>query len=186
MTSSNLAVFPTHLTSRTFNRHEYLPQWSDALWKIEQGTVRTLTWTEEGNIIGLGYWGPGDVIGRPLSKLDPYQVECTTPVTARLIPPSMWSSELDAILSYTQQAQELHSIVQCQRSNQRLLKFLIWLASKFGSATETGTLINLRLTHMEISDVIGTTRVSVTRMMQKLEQDGQILRPRRHYVVLIN
>ncbi len=186
MTSSNLAVFPVHLTSRTFKRHECLPQWSDALWKIEQGVVRTLTWTEEGHIIGLGYWGPGDLIGQPLSKLDPYQVECITPVTARLIPPSIWSSELNGILSYTQQAQELHSIVQCQKTDQRLLKFLAWLANKFGRIIETGTLIDLRLTHIEISEVIGTTRVSVTRVIQKLEDQGKILRPRRHYIVLAN
>ncbi len=36
----------------------------------------------------------------------------------------------------------------------------------------------------EIADVIGTTQVSLTRMMQRLERFGRLSRPRRHYFVL--
>jgi CRP-like cAMP-binding protein len=184
--SSNLAIFPPQLALQNFNRYDCLPLWPEALWKIDQGIVRTITWTEDGKIISLGYWGPGDVIGQPLSRLDPYQIECKTSVTASLIPPIMWSSQLDAILTHIQDAQELHSIVQNSTTDQRLLNFLIWLGQKFGYPIETGILIDLRLTHLEIADVIGTTRVSVTRMMQRLENRGYISRPRRHYIVLNN
>ncbi|MGL5082113.1 MAG: Crp/Fnr family transcriptional regulator [Microcoleaceae cyanobacterium] len=183
MAASNVVVLVDQ-TSRSFGRRDLVPLWPDALWKIEQGVVRTLTWSEEGTLISLGYWGKGDVVGQPLTRLDPYQIECLTPVSADLIPPQQWSQELDAILSHTQQAQELHSIVQTQGTDQRLLSFLNWLAKKFGQSTDMGRLIDLRLTHLEISDVIGTTRVSVTRMMCRLEAQGIILRPGRHSIVL--
>ncbi|MGB3403360.1 MAG: helix-turn-helix domain-containing protein [Microcoleaceae cyanobacterium] len=75
----------------------------------------------------------------------------------------MWSSQLDAILAHIQDAQELHSIVQNSTTDRRLLNFLIWLDQKFGHPIETGIFINLRLTHLEIADAVGTTRVSVTR-----------------------
>ncbi|MCG5059609.1 MAG: Crp/Fnr family transcriptional regulator [Limnoraphis sp. WC205] len=188
MTISKLAVLPSSQTfsqkSRDFCRRDLIPLWPEALWKIEAGIVRTVTWSEEGNQISLGYWGVGDVIGQPLSRLDPFQVECLTPVTVSLIPPPQWSEELESILSHVKQAQELHSIVQTQSTDLRLLNFLNWLAKKFGNPTELGLLIDVRLTHLEIADVIGITRVSVTRMMQKLEQRGIILRPRRHCIIL--
>jgi CRP-like cAMP-binding protein len=186
VTSSHLTVFPTSLTPRTFNRQDCLPLWPETLWKIDRGIVRTITWTAEGRIISLGYWGPGDVIGQPLSRLDPYQMECRTSVAVSLIPPTLWPAQLDSILAHIQDAQELHSIVQSTGTEQRLLNFLMWLGKKFGHSTEVGKLIDLRLTHLEIADVIGTTRVSVTRMMQRLEHQGYISRPRRHYVVLLN
>lgn len=184
MSISKLAILPTQTQSRQFNRRDIIPLWPDILWKIETGVVRTVTWLEDGTLISMGYWGEGDVVGQPLSRLDPFQIECLTPVTVSLIPSQQWSQELEAILSYTQQAQELHSIVQVQSTDQRLLKFLQWLAKKFSYPTELGLLIDLRLTHLEIADVLGITRVSVTRMMQKLEQQGLILRPERHCIVL--
>ncbi|MGF1493724.1 MAG: Crp/Fnr family transcriptional regulator [Microcoleaceae cyanobacterium] len=183
MTASNLVLLPNQ-GSHSFGRRELVPLWPDTIWKIQQGVVRTLTWSEDGILISLGYWGEGDIVGQPLTRLDPYQIECLTTVSAQPVPPQQWSEELTAILSCTQQAQELHSIVQIQSTDQRLLNFLQWLGRKFGQVTETGRLINLRLTHLEISDVIGTTRVSVTRMMQRLETRGVILRPCRHSIIL--
>lgn len=184
MATLQLVAVPDSLKSRRFCRGDFVPLWPDALWKIEEGVVRTLTWGDEGNLIGLGYWGPGEIIGQPLSRLNPYQIECLTPVKVNLIPSGQWPQELDRILCYLQQMEELHSLLQTQRTDERLLNFLGWLAKKFGCPVEEGTLINLRLTHLEMSNVIGTTRVSVTRMMTKLEREGMILRPRRHCVVL--
>lgn len=56
----------------------------------------------------------------------------------------------------------------------------MWLAQKFGREVEQGQLIDLRLTHTDIAEVIGGTRVTVTRLLSQFEQDGIINRPRRH------
>lgn len=45
------------LTQRLFTRREIIPQRNDVLWRIERGAVRTLTWSEDGTFITLGYWG---------------------------------------------------------------------------------------------------------------------------------
>jgi len=57
---------------------------------------------------------------------------------------------------------------------QRLQQLLSWLALKFGHPIHQGRLIQLRLTHQDIADAIGTTRVTVTRLMQDLERSGEI------------
>jgi hypothetical protein len=50
-----------------FKRRDSLPLSKTVLWQIESGAVRTLTFTEGGTIIPLGFWGIGDIVGQPLS-----------------------------------------------------------------------------------------------------------------------
>lgn len=62
-----LSAPPTWLVTRqTFDRRSLLPLKPDTLWRIETGVVRNMTWFENGNLVNLGLWGPGDVVGRVL------------------------------------------------------------------------------------------------------------------------
>lgn len=175
---------PTDLMQRTLSCRDLIPLQPDALWKITWGVVRTLTWDEEGTPATLGYWGPGDVVGQPLSRIEPYQIECLTSVEAELIPFHQSHQALDALFLHIQQAEELLSIVRHERMHCRLQQILVWLAQKFGREVNSGRLIDLRLTHQAIAEVIGTTRVTVTRLLNQFEREGVISRPRRHYIVL--
>jgi len=47
-----------------------------------------------------------------------------------------------------------------------------------------GELIDLRLTHQGIAEAIGSTRVTVTRLLKELESERKILRQQRHYIVI--
>ncbi|HEY9707605.1 MAG TPA: Crp/Fnr family transcriptional regulator, partial [Oculatellaceae cyanobacterium] len=156
----------------------------DTLWKIEQGIVRTLTWSEQGTLTVLGYWGQGDVVGQPLSSLHPYTIECWTGVEVSCIPSQHWHHALDAIFLHTQQTKELLNIVRIERVTQRLLQLLVWLTQKFGREMSSGKLIDVRLTHQAIAELIGTTRVTITRLLKEFEQQGIIARPRRNFILL--
>jgi CRP-like cAMP-binding protein len=180
-TSSDLA---SSLTKRTFERQNRLPLDSRFLWKIERGVVRTLTWSKEGIPTTLGLWGSGDVVGKPLSQTDPYEVECLEPVTATALPLHLWVHELDAILLYARQTENLLNIISHQTVYLRLLELLTWLAHKFGCEVETGKLIMLRLTHQEIAETIASSRVTVTRMLGVLEKEGKIIR-NEHQLILL-
>lgn len=184
MNISTLVSPPLTSRPRTFNPREQIPLLSNTLWKIERGVLRTLTWKEDGTLISLGYWGQNDIVGRPLSQLDPYQIECVSSVEVSVIPSTHWSNYTDGILTHLRQIEELQTIFHTQGTEQRLLNCLKWLGKKFGRLTPDGLLIDLRLTHADISDLIGMTRVSVTRMMIKLEQDELIQRPGRHCIIL--
>lgn len=183
-----LTIYPPALTAnssqRTFNRHDLIPLQPDVLWQVEQGTVRSLTWSEKGTAVTLGYWGIGDVVGQPLSSVQPYQIECLTSVEASYIPAHQWNQALDAIFRHIRQAEELLCIVRQEPTYERLLQLLIWLAQKFGRSVEPGQLIDLRLTHQDIAEVIGATRVTVTRLLSRFEQEGIIHRPCRHFILL--
>jgi len=159
-----------------------IPLRADVLWKIERGVVRTTTWSEAGRLVTLGYWGSLDVVGQPLSRVEPYQIECLTSVEVSLLPSERWHQALDAILLHIQQSEELLNIVRQEGVQRRLQEMFVWLAHKFGRKVEQGQLIDLRLTHQEIAEVIGATRVTVTRLLKQFEQEGIIYRSQQHFI----
>ncbi len=166
---------------RVFKKRECIPL-DGILWRIEMGMVRTLTLAEDGTIVSLGFWGVKDVIGQPLSCIQPYQIECLTKVKAiALKPDDCWDLH-QVMLSHIHQMQELlrvrHGLIQ-----QRLLQFLDWLANKFGFRVEQGRIIPLRLTHQDLAEVLGTTRVTVTRLLQQFQRQG-IINQGNHQIIL--
>ena len=171
------------LTQRVFSRRDLIPPRQDVLWRIERGAVRTVTWSEQGTFITLGYWGTGDVVGHSLSRVKPYQIECLTSVETSILQSDQWYQALDAMLLHIQQAEELLSIVHRKPVSLRLWQFLVWLSQKFGCDIEQGRLIDLGLTHQEMAEVINTTRVSVTRMLQQFEDEGMLLRHQRRLII---
>jgi CRP-like cAMP-binding protein len=179
-----LSAESVDLKRSKFSRRSLLPLGANYLWKIESGVVRTLTWLEDGTTVTLGLWGVGDVVGRVLSTAEPYQIECLTPVEVTLLSLDKWYQVNEAIIQHTQQIQELLQIVHCRSVDASLLKLLAWLAKKFGQEVEKGQLIELRLTHQEISETIGTTRVTVTRLLNDFEKQGIIQRLPRKFIVL--
>jgi CRP-like cAMP-binding protein len=176
-------VLPTPLTQRIFGRREVLPQREEILWRIERGAVRTLTWSEEGNSITLGYWGKGDLVGYPLSTIKPYQIECLTIVEVTIVPSELWYQNLDAFLMHIQQSEELLNIVHRKPISLRLWHFLLWLTNKFGRDIEQGRLIDLAVTHQEMAEVLNTTRVTVTRLLQQFEEEGKLIRHKRRLIL---
>ncbi|BAZ15907.1 Crp/Fnr family transcriptional regulator [Calothrix sp. NIES-4071] len=171
------------LQQRLFTRRETIPARNDVLWKIERGAVRTLTWSEDGTFITLGYWGPGDLIGYPLSRVKPYQIECLTSVEVSVVPPQLWHQDINSFLSHIQQAEELLSIVHRKPISLRLWQFLVWLSEKFGRDVEQGKLIDLNVTHQEMAEVLNTTRVTVTRLLQQFEEENTLIRHKRRIIL---
>ncbi len=180
-------TLPSMLAQRIFSRREMIPPREDILWKIDRGAVRTYTWSEQGTLIVLGYWGKGDIVGHSLSRVNPYQIECLTSVETSLLPVKFWDEAMEAMFSHIQQTEELLSIVHRKPVSLRLWQFLNWLGRKFGRDVDRGQLIDITITHQEIAEVINTTRVSVTRMLQQFEAEGIILRHQRQLIIpLVN
>ncbi len=185
MTMSRLvSVRSLDLKRSKFPRRSLLPLGRDYLWQIETGVVRTLTWFEDGTTVTLGLWGAGDVVGRVLSKEDPYQIECLTPVEATVLPLDRWHQVNEALILHIQQFQEFVKILHRRSVDAALLELLTWLAKKFGHEVEQGQLIELGLTHQELAEILGTTRVTVTRLLNEFEKQGIIERLPRKFIVL--
>jgi CRP-like cAMP-binding protein len=184
MIASTFSPGSTQIKWRTFERRSMLPLESEYLWRIKTGAVRTLTSSEDGNTIGLGLWGPGDVVGRALSKADPYQIECLTSVQVSLVPLTRYQEVNEAIIQHIQQFQEFLEIMHCRSVDSSLMRLLLWMAKRFGRTSEKGQTIELRLTHQEIAEFLGATRVTITRLLNDFEKRGIIQRLPHQYIVL--
>ena len=66
----------------------------------------------------------------------------------------------------------------------RLLQLLVLLGQNLGREMAQGLLIDLRLTDREIAEALGITRITVTRLMARLEEEGFIDRSHPQYIVL--
>ncbi len=171
-------------TPRQFAARSPLPLKSDSLWRIEAGVVRSLTWLEDGTIAALGLWGPGDLVGRGLSQVEPYQIECLTAVEATPVPLEDWPVLAPTLLAHVQQMEQWMVIRSYKKTDLMLVRLLSWLAKRFGRDVAAGKLIDLRLTHQDLAEMLGSTRVTITRTLTQLEQQGAIERLPLHRIVL--
>ena len=58
------------------------------------------------------------------------------------------------------------------------------LAKDFGEPCEAGLRLNLRLTHQEIASALSTTRVTVTRVLGQLRDEGWLQIDASRHLVL--
>ncbi len=165
---------PTPLPLRTFKRQQMLPKGS--YWHIREGLIRSITWDEEGNIIALGLWGPGDIVSSQLSSLDLFELECQT----RVVVEALETETVDRNALMTQHfrcTEQLLSISRTRRAEIRLARLLEWLARRFGLPEMEGYTIHLDriyLTHGSLGDLNCSTRVTITRLLNSFEVQGAI------------
>ncbi len=167
-----------------FQRQELIQPYSSSLWYINKGIVRVSTFDEDGILISLGFWSAGDIVGSRLSDIVPYQIECLTEVEATMLHPFVVCPD-SALLAHVKRMEDFLQITQQKMVKKRLILFLKWLFCRFGQDTKEGKQLNLHLTHDQIAEAIATSRVTVTRLMKQLHQEG-ILRWSRKSHLLLN
>lgn len=167
-----------------FYAGDQLPKAANYLWLIIHGVVKTYTVSESGISITLGFWGQQDVVGTSLSTVNPYFLKCISDVRAIAIPRDQWENLSRNLLHHGQQTQKLMYIVRTPMIAKRLWLLLKWLAEKFGREIKEGKLIDFKLTHQELADVLGATRITVTKILNQFEREGLILRPKNQCIIL--
>ena len=167
---------------RVFDRAAQIPAQQNVLWEILRGVVKTETWTENGKIINLGYWGIGDVVGKPLTTIELYEISCVTPVVVRSIDPKD-ASAIPRMIQHIQGLQKMAWVIRQDSVAAQLWCLLIWLFEKFGAAIPNGYLIDLRLTHQEIAELAGSSRVTITRLVRQFESQRLLCRLNKRYVL---
>jgi CRP-like cAMP-binding protein len=111
-------------------------------------------------------------------------MECLTKVEATILPLDVWDQRTETLLAHIQQAEELMVIRSYKKVDTMLIKLLAWLSQKFGSEVDQGRLIDMRLTHEDLAEMLGSTRVTVTRILGQFEQEGLIERLSLHRIIL--
>jgi CRP-like cAMP-binding protein len=69
-------------------------------------------------------------------------------------------------------------------SEHRLGETLLLLAHKLGQPDPLSTRIEQKITHEELSEMVGTTRPRITSFMQKFRRLGLVEMSREHFLII--
>jgi PAS domain S-box-containing protein len=179
--------FPAH----TFTKGELIPLQFQSICWVCQGIVKLSTLSDTGKEILTGLAGAAAPFGPTLTALPIYQAIALSTVQIVYIPlaqmassPSLAQLVFDKVSQRLKQTELLLAIAGEQRVKDRLCRLLQLLKQEVGEAVPNGTRLMIRFTHEELASACSTTRVTVTRLLNQLSQDGQISLDAKHHIVL--
>jgi CRP-like cAMP-binding protein len=83
-----------------------------------------------------------------------------------------------------QHTEALLALVSNKRVEERLRQILLLLKQEVGIPVDGGTRLTIRFTHQHLASAISSTRVTVTRAMKLLQDEGWLKVDRDRYIVL--
>lgn len=183
----------SHYRERIFSKDERIPTRPGLLYLVQRGAVRIVgsALASRGDNpeasdatanVFLGFIGAGqplEIVAQSPFNLQVYaHVEQTTVIWMYWDELDNWPHlrrEVLEIFRYQYQRKLLWlCIVGQKRTTDRLIGFLKLLIAEYGEASDRGYCLPYPLTHAQIASAIGATRVTITRLMGKLRQQGMI------------
>jgi len=89
--------------------------------------------------------------------------------------PTMAVNAMKFMAEQVKELQERLRQTATERVDRRLARTLIRLSSDFGKRTSEGILINIPLTRQELAEMSGTTLFTVSRILNKWEEQGYVI-----------
>ena len=178
---------PKHI----FLKGEIIPLKPQIIWQVCQGVVKLTTMSENGEEVLVGLAGPALPFGPDLTSLHTYQaialseVELVCFSIADLAASqSLAQSILPQINQRLKQTEALLAISGQRRVKDRFLQLLQLLKQEIGQNVDKGTRLSVRFTHQDLADACSTTRVTITRVLGKLQEQGTIMIDSKHHIVI--
>jgi len=191
LTEAELQQIAGKIRIEEFRKNEIVLREEDTneyMYIILDGQVKVTQATEDGKEIILAIHKTLEFFGE-ISLIDGK----TAPATVQASEDSFiaFIAKKDFYALLTSQSKVLEKLLQilCSRlrdswrriyllnfkhASDRVRTLFLSLSLENGSKTPEGIVLNLRLTHQEIADMTGLTRESVTRVLDKLQKDGEI------------
>ncbi|MDZ8187984.1 MAG: PAS domain S-box protein [Nostoc sp. ChiSLP02] len=161
------------------------------IWYVCQGIVKLSTYCETGEEVLLGLATPGMVFGSSLTSLNVYQAVALADTKLISIPtgdvansPLISHIILPKINERLQQTESFLVVSGRRRVQERLHYLLQLLKQEIGETVSEGTRLSVRLTHEDIASACCTTRVTITRLMGKLQEEGVIDFDLKKHIIL--
>lgn len=160
----------------------------DALYVLEDGQVRIYRLAEDGREKTLALLSKGDFFGEmALIDEEPRSAvaEATDPSSLLII----HKREFDKLFFFNPQiaASIVRGLTRRLRQTNkqlmdavfldvrsRLIRLLLELDADYGKVHDGGRLIDIKLTHQELANMVGTSRESVTRVLTELQDLGAL------------
>jgi CRP/FNR family transcriptional regulator len=153
---------------------------ADSIYFIEKGRIRVTRLSGEGKAVILALLGPGDLIGEAAWDVGDHDSYAAT-----LEESKVYHISREAFHSFIRENPEFglrliqilgirlkqaHSRIEdlvFRQVPSRVARLLISLAESHGKVTPNGIRVEFPLTHQEIADLVGSSRVTVTQILNK-------------------
>jgi CRP-like cAMP-binding protein len=189
--NSHAVTIPRHANVYTCGDQD------EMVYFIEMGQIKLLLLSPEGKECLLAIHSGGDIFGELcLSGLDARHETATAMKETKLkqIPCTQFFARLarDSLLEgfvrylavrVADQQQVIANLVTVD-SEQRLGQTLLQLARTMGKKDPRSIRIELKITHEELSEMVGTTRPRISFFMQRFRNLGVLETNREHFLVI--
>ena len=170
---------------------------ADAIYVVLEGRVRLVSITRDGKQAILALFEPGDLFGElalaGADRRDDYaeavvssQVLCVPrdAVEAVMERNPNLTLAVTKLIGWRRRRLERRLRSLLFASNRERLTSLLWdLLEQYGSRVSDGVLLDIRLSHQDLANLIGVTRESVTLALGELQSEGVVSLGRQRIVV---
>lgn len=168
-----------------------VPLLRNHIWLVVRGMVKLHSISIHGDELILGLAGPNEPFGEPMAHGDFGEAAtlCTCDLLCLLLDeieatPQLAMAVARAMANRMRQSEAVIALLGLRRVEDRLRGFLELLAQEYGQPCEQGLQLNLRLTHQDLASALSTTRVTVTRLLGSLREEGWLqISPNRSLVI---
>ncbi|GCL39069.1 putative Crp/Fnr family transcriptional regulator [Sphaerospermopsis reniformis] len=195
--STDVKNFTDLIENRPIHKHskgEIITLIPLLIWFVRHGLVKLSAFSETGAEIITGLAKPGMIFGSSMTSLPIYQataiadVEVVVPIYLSEIAatPNLNKILLPKIQQRLQQTQSFLFIAGQRKVPARLQHLLELLKQQIGEPVPEGTRLCFRLTHEDIANICGTTRVTITRLLSQFQQQGKIQFDHKKHIIIIH
>lgn len=177
---------------RSFRAGQVIPLNSQDIWIVCRGIVQLNTLYPNGDEALLGLACPSTPFGLPLSMINPYQAIALSDVDLMSLTmtevyqsPTISKGILPHVFRRLRQTEAMLAMAGCRRVEDRLYQLLLLLKMEISQPSLEGTRLSVRLTHQHLASAIGTTRVTVTRLLGKMKSEGWLKFDKDRHIVLL-
>jgi CRP-like cAMP-binding protein len=156
-----------------------VPLLKKSVWLVVRGMVKLSAISMQGDELLLGLAGPNEPFGDPLSNVQAY--EARTLLDSDLLclsceelarSPHLAVAVLQGMAARYRQSEAMLALLGLRRIDDRVRGFLELMANDYGQPCDQGLRLNIRLTHQDLASALSTTRVTVTRVLGNLRDEG--------------
>lgn len=174
-----------------YTKGELIPLEPQVICLVRNGLVKLSTMSERGEEVLVGLIGQSMPFGSSMTALSTYQAIVLSE-TAQVVSISLTeicdSVRLTEVLlpkfnQRLRQTETLLAISGKRQVKERLEYFLLFLKREIGQPSPQGTRLAVRLTHQDIADACCTTRVTITRLIGKLQKQEKISFDAKHQMI---
>jgi CRP/FNR family transcriptional regulator len=186
---------------KEYNKSETILHEEDTnayMYIVLTGKVKALKITEDGKEIILAIHQAGDFFGELTlidGKTSPASVVAAENSIVALISRvdfneilftqnKVLKNLLKIFCARQRKSWETIQVLNFNNASQRVKMFFLSLVSEYGNKDPEGIILNIKLTHQDISDMSGLTRETVTRVMDKLQKKKEITLMKNNFIRL--